>query len=276
VRGAAQAYLAKLANGDEEGGSSPPRSAVVKFLSKARNPTDKEFHAWAKSRGYSPDKAEEQVYALASGLLGGGLSGKEGAPKAKPAAVAKGAKVELEHTPHPEVAKKIAKDHLVEHPGYYPALAKMEKKLEKQEEKAASPLQLQAVLEEDLQKIASRIGEQPNTVSPPSFAREKVMQKVAKKIKAPKPGKTRGDVGVAFLKGGVVPGLVGGYSGIKLLAPMIAKSRTASFLGPFRAGTLAALAGPILGAAPATAIGTALTLHRDRRRRAHRLEVLGR
>lgn len=47
------------------------------------------------------------------------------------AQLAKGTKVEMEHTTNPKVAKEIAKDHLVEHSGYYPALAKMEKKLYK-------------------------------------------------------------------------------------------------------------------------------------------------
>ena len=38
----------------------------------------------------------------------------------------KGAKVELEHTNRPEIAKEIAKDHLTEDPKYYTKLAKME------------------------------------------------------------------------------------------------------------------------------------------------------
>jgi hypothetical protein len=44
--------------------------------------------------------------------------------------LAKGTKVELEHTNDKSVAKQIAKAHLVESPDYYKALAKMEKQLE--------------------------------------------------------------------------------------------------------------------------------------------------
>ena len=64
------------------------------------------------------------------GRLPGGL-----ADKCKPSdfdkkALAKGTKVELEHTGDRKLAQEIAMDHLVEHPGYYEALEKMERKLE--------------------------------------------------------------------------------------------------------------------------------------------------
>jgi hypothetical protein len=48
----------------------------------------------------------------------------------------KGAKHELEHTKILSKARKIAKDHLEEHPDYYVELSKMEKKLKKREKKA--------------------------------------------------------------------------------------------------------------------------------------------
>ncbi len=41
----------------------------------------------------------------------------------------KGTNVEMEHSDDPEIAMKIAMDHLVEHPEYYDALEKMEQKL---------------------------------------------------------------------------------------------------------------------------------------------------
>jgi len=47
----------------------------------------------------------------------------------------KGTKIEMEHTKDTLVAKKIAKDHLMEYPNYYKELSKMEKKLEKQSNK---------------------------------------------------------------------------------------------------------------------------------------------
>lgn len=43
-------------------------------------------------------------------------------------ALAKGIKVELEHTSSREIAKEIAKDHLYEDPKYYDKLEKIEKK----------------------------------------------------------------------------------------------------------------------------------------------------
>jgi len=46
--------------------------------------------------------------------------------------LAKGIKVEMEHTNDPEKAKEIAMDHLEEFPTYYTALDEMEKKLKKQ------------------------------------------------------------------------------------------------------------------------------------------------
>lgn len=44
----------------------------------------------------------------------------------------KGIKVEMEHTNNPEIAEEISKDHLSESKNYYKELAKMEKKLEKE------------------------------------------------------------------------------------------------------------------------------------------------
>lgn len=45
--------------------------------------------------------------------------------------LAKGIKVEKEHTNDPEIAKAIAKKHLIGSPKYYIELEKMEKKLKK-------------------------------------------------------------------------------------------------------------------------------------------------
>lgn len=45
-----------------------------------------------------------------------------------------GIKVEMEHTNDPEVAKAIAKDHLVESPLYYKYLANMESDLKQRED----------------------------------------------------------------------------------------------------------------------------------------------
>jgi len=46
-----------------------------------------------------------------------------------------GAKIEKEHTKSEKKAKEIARDHMKEFKGYYPALKKMEAKLKKKEGK---------------------------------------------------------------------------------------------------------------------------------------------
>jgi tRNA nucleotidyltransferase/poly(A) polymerase len=50
-----------------------------------------------------------------------------------PKKIEKGKKIELEHTDDPEIAKEIAKDHLVEDINYYEKLEKMEKKAQSME-----------------------------------------------------------------------------------------------------------------------------------------------
>jgi len=50
--------------------------------------------------------------------------------KANPEELAKGIKIEQEHTSDPQLAKKIALDHLAEIPDYYTRLDKMEKQAE--------------------------------------------------------------------------------------------------------------------------------------------------
>ena len=51
-----------------------------------------------------------------------------------------GIKVEMEHTNDKKIAKKIAKDHLVETPDYYTRLKKMENRSKKELHKAQKPL----------------------------------------------------------------------------------------------------------------------------------------
>lgn len=59
-------------------------------------------------------------------VLPGGLSSGKPDSDFDPEALAKGTKVELEHTDDEKLAKEIAKDHLVEDPKYYDKLEKME------------------------------------------------------------------------------------------------------------------------------------------------------
>jgi len=107
---------------------------VAQFLVDNPNPDDSKFHAWAESRGYSPHDAETAAYTLAtkfSQFLSAGMAHKKKISKkdVDPSELAMGVKVEREHTDDPEVAERIALDHLAEFPNYYTALAEMEDKL---------------------------------------------------------------------------------------------------------------------------------------------------
>lgn len=57
------------------------------------------------------------------------LNGEGNPSSSDPTQLAVGEKVEMEHTSKPDVAQKIASDHLAEHAGYYPALKQMEQDL---------------------------------------------------------------------------------------------------------------------------------------------------
>ena len=50
----------------------------------------------------------------------------------RPSELAKGIKIEHEHTSNKNIAKEIAMDHLTEFPNYYTELDKMEERLKKQ------------------------------------------------------------------------------------------------------------------------------------------------
>lgn len=58
--------------------------------------------------------------------LAGGRADRRTPADFDPRALAKGRKVEREHTSDPRLATEIAMDHLVEDPRYYDALEKME------------------------------------------------------------------------------------------------------------------------------------------------------
>ena len=70
----------------------------------------------------------------------GGLADKKKPSDFDAKALAKGVKVEMEHTDDPALAREIAMDHLTEHADYYDALEVMEKKLE--QKKAARELRI--------------------------------------------------------------------------------------------------------------------------------------
>ena len=66
------------------------------------------------------------IYARIAEKIPGGLAAGKSDEDFDAGALAKGKKVEMEHTDDPEKAKEIARDHLTEDPKYYDKLAKME------------------------------------------------------------------------------------------------------------------------------------------------------
>jgi len=124
--------MGKKANDEEEtGGKAPSQDAVIKFLDRHPNPTDDQFHEWAESQGYNTHKAEQVAYRILSDIINKGESKGKVPSGVTPKMVAEGVKVEKEHTPNPLIARKITLDHQTEHKEYYPALKKMERRLEK-------------------------------------------------------------------------------------------------------------------------------------------------
>lgn len=129
---------------DTESGAQPPQpeaqpaptqpvdpNAVVEFLVQTPNPTDEQVHQFAEQGGYDTNQVESIFYALATKfvrlLKGGNMNEKQlDIATISPQQLEQGASVEMEHTPDPAVAKKIALDHLAEIPDYYTRLAKME------------------------------------------------------------------------------------------------------------------------------------------------------
>jgi hypothetical protein len=68
------------------------------------------------------------LYAQAADKIPGGLADGKSKKDFDPKALAKGRKVEKEHTDDPQKALEICMDHLTEDPEYYDKLEKMEKK----------------------------------------------------------------------------------------------------------------------------------------------------
>ena len=93
----------------------------------------------AAAKGTVPHKmtvkgpAERKFTVKQRELIKGGKADNKGDNQFNKNSIKQGMKIEKEHTNNPKIAKEISKDHLEEHPGYYPALKKMEKNLKKHE-----------------------------------------------------------------------------------------------------------------------------------------------
>jgi hypothetical protein len=105
---------------------------ILKFFRANPNPTDEQMHALAKKQGIDPHEWEEKVYWVLSqyangkDIVNGGKGDTQPDSNVDAKQLAMGTKVEAEHTTNKELAKQIAKDHLVEISDYYTRLKKME------------------------------------------------------------------------------------------------------------------------------------------------------
>lgn len=101
------------------------------FLTTHYAPNDKVVHKLAEDLGIEPDKLETAIYKLFTSFTTKGKS-KGKILDVDREQLAKGIKVETEHTTDLKISEKIARDHLAEIPDYYTRLEAMEKQAEKE------------------------------------------------------------------------------------------------------------------------------------------------
>lgn len=141
-------------NSKSEQSQEEIKSAILKFFKENPNPSDDQVHDFANQLGIEPDELESTIYSILSDLLKNTSEeleiiadpskqekndnldmllpvGKHNhVPDGEfdPRELETGIQIEHEHTDDPNVAKAIAKDHLVELKNYYTLLVDMEKK----------------------------------------------------------------------------------------------------------------------------------------------------
>lgn len=108
-------------------------SAIMDFFTDNPTPPDSDVHALSDKMGIDTHEFESYIYSILGSFLSFGRAKEKGFTEADadPNELKMGIKVELEHTNNPEVAKRIAIDHLAEFGDYYTRLIKMEKEAEK-------------------------------------------------------------------------------------------------------------------------------------------------
>lgn len=109
------------------------KDKLIQFFTDNPNPDDDLLHGLAEDNSWDPHEVEEVVYQLVTEycqFLVGGKSVEFDITEedVDPEELKKGIKVEKEHTPNEETAKRIALDHLAEMDDYYTKLLAMEKK----------------------------------------------------------------------------------------------------------------------------------------------------
>lgn len=118
----------------EEKASKPDAmKEIMDFFEDNPTPPDSDVHALSERLGIDTHEFESYIYSILGSFLGFGRAKEKGITEADvdPKELKIGIKVEGEHTNNPEVAKRIAIDHLAEFGDYYTRLLKMEKEAEK-------------------------------------------------------------------------------------------------------------------------------------------------
>ena len=105
--------------------SESAKSKVMQFFKEGQKIDDDKLHAFAEKHGFQPAEIENIVYNLLSSFMSEGLSA--GGKPVDTKELSMGIKVEMEHTDDPDMAEKIARDHLAEDENYYTELKKVER-----------------------------------------------------------------------------------------------------------------------------------------------------
>ena len=116
---------------------SKARDAIVNYFTTTENPNDDDIHALSDKLGVDTHEFEKQIYTLLSDIAHGkpnpfiGKHSDVPDDNFDPKELKMGIAIEQEHTPYPEMAKAIAKDHLTEIDSYYTLLKQMESRTKK-------------------------------------------------------------------------------------------------------------------------------------------------
>lgn len=122
-------FIAEQEANKKEEENDKVMGTIIEYFSTHDKPNDEEIHKMAEDLNIEPDKFEEKIYSILTGILNAGKY-KENPVEPDPEELKKGIKVEMEHTTIPAISRRIALDHLSEKGAekYYTELEKMEKK----------------------------------------------------------------------------------------------------------------------------------------------------
>lgn len=139
------------------GGGQLGVSQIIDFLQANPSPDDSAVHAFAEQNGADVHQLEAAIYGLSTkmvNMLRGGKMIDKGLDvnSVDPRELEAGVAVEMEHTPDPAIAKKIALDHLAEIPDYYTRLKAMEAEAKNEAGAAMVPVKEKPEMEEPEEK----------------------------------------------------------------------------------------------------------------------------